>query len=67
MGALLAAVKRPVGHAALWALHALSLCAASAGGAYMPHVRVTLQLCQDLLVSAEVGVWAHGAGAREPG
>ncbi len=53
VGALLAAVKRPSGHAALWALHALALCAASAGAAYLPHVKITLQISQDLLINSE--------------
>jgi hypothetical protein len=40
VGALMAVARRPAGHAALWALHALTLCAQSAGLAYMTHVQV---------------------------
>jgi hypothetical protein len=41
VGALMAVARRPAGHAALWALHALTLCAQSAGLAYMTHVQVS--------------------------
>ena len=39
--------------ASLWALHALTLVASSAGPAFMPHVRRTLSLCQELMVRGE--------------
>ena len=61
--------------AALWALHALALVASYAGPAYMPHVKKTLRLCQELLVRAGwcgggVGhcmKWYRGRGMRRTG
>lgn len=45
--------RRPSGAvpSAIWALHALTLVAGSAGLAYMGQVKGTLLLCQELLVS----------------
>lgn len=41
VGALMAVARRPAAHTALWAVHALTLCAQSAGLAYMTHVAVS--------------------------
>lgn len=49
--ALLGAASRPAGSSHLWALHGLWLVANAAGPSFMPHVRASLQLAQQLLVS----------------
>lgn len=48
---LLAVARRPAGQTHIWALHALWLVASNAGLSYMPHVKTTLALAQELLVS----------------
>jgi len=48
---LFAVASRPAGTAPLWALQGLLCVANAAGRRYGPHVKQTLQLCQELLVS----------------
>lgn len=50
--ALVAVASRPVGIAHIWALHGLWLVAGAVGPGYGPHVRQSLQLALELLVSA---------------
>lgn len=52
--ALQGAASRPAGSSHLWALHGLWLVANAAGPSFMPHVRASLQLAQQLLVSLSV-------------
>lgn len=56
--ALTAVASRPIGTAHIWALHGLWLVAGAAGPGYAPHVRQSLQLALELLVSA----WCKHAG-----
>ncbi|GIM08365.1 hypothetical protein Vretimale_12395, partial [Volvox reticuliferus] len=51
--ALVAAASRPgCAAAAAWVLHGLYLVASSAGGAFVPRVKTSLQLGQELIVSS---------------
>ncbi|MEW5307721.1 MAG: hypothetical protein WDW36_010098 [Sanguina aurantia] len=50
--ALLGAASRPAGASHLWALHGLWLVANAAGPSFTPHVRASLQLAQQLLVTS---------------
>lgn len=52
--ALVAVASRPVGVAHIWALHGLWLVAGSAGVGYAAHVKQSLQLALELLVSRPV-------------
>ncbi|KAF8072444.1 hypothetical protein HT031_000103 [Scenedesmus sp. PABB004] len=50
--ALVAVASRPVGVAHIWALHGLWLVASAAGPGYAAHVKPSLQLALELLVSS---------------
>jgi hypothetical protein len=52
--ALVAVASRPVGMAHIWALHGLWLVAGAAGPGYGPHVKQSLQLALELLVSLQL-------------
>jgi hypothetical protein len=52
---LFSVASRPAGAAPLWALQGLLCVAGAAGRAYAPHVKRTLQLCQELLVGGAQG------------
>lgn len=49
--ALVAVASRPTGVAHIWALHGLWLVAGAAGPGYAGHVKQSLQLALELLVS----------------
>lgn len=49
--AMVAVASRPVGVTHIWALHGLWLVAGAAGVGYAPHVKLSLQLALELLVS----------------
>jgi hypothetical protein len=52
--ALVAVASRPVGVTHIWALHGLWLVAGSAGVGYAAHVKRSLQLALELLVSMSI-------------
>lgn len=57
--ALIAVASRPVGVTHIWALHGLWLVAGAAGVGYAAHVKQSLQLSLELLVSARAAIITH--------
>ncbi|GFH23582.1 HEAT repeat-containing 5B isoform X2 [Haematococcus lacustris] len=54
VGALMAVARRPAGCTAVWALHALSLCAQASGPAFTSHIHGSLRLARDLLLTSQL-------------
>ncbi|KAJ9521672.1 hypothetical protein QJQ45_015268 [Haematococcus lacustris] len=54
VGALMAVARRPAGCTAVWALHALSLCAQASGPAFTSHIHGSLRLARDLLLTCQL-------------